>query len=45
MDAKIINPFLEAAVNVIKTMAMVEVVPGKPFLKKTRQPSAMHLAS
>ncbi|MDD3553447.1 MAG: chemotaxis protein CheX [Deltaproteobacteria bacterium] len=34
MDAKIINPFLEAAVNVLKTMAMVEVTPGKPFLKK-----------
>ncbi len=34
MDAKIINPFLEAAINVLKTMAMVEAKPGKPFLKK-----------
>jgi len=34
VDAKIINPFLEAAVNVLKTMAMVEAKPGKPFLKK-----------
>jgi len=34
LDAKIINPFLEAAINVLKTMAMVEPKPGKPFLKK-----------
>ena len=34
MDAKIINPFLEAAMNVLKTMAMIEAAPGKPFLKK-----------
>ena len=34
LDAKIINPFLEAAINVLKTMAMVEAKPGKPFLKK-----------
>lgn len=34
LDAKIINPFLEAAVNVLKTMAMVEPTPGKPFLKQ-----------
>lgn len=34
MDVKVINPFLEAAVNVLKTMAMVEPTPGKPFLKK-----------
>jgi chemotaxis protein CheX len=33
MDVKIINPFLIAAVNVMKTMANVEPVPGKPFLK------------
>jgi chemotaxis protein CheX len=33
MDVKIINPFLIAAVNVMKTMADVEPVPGKPFLK------------
>ena len=34
MDVKIINPFLIAAVNVMKTMANVEPVPGKPFVKK-----------
>jgi len=34
VDAKIINPFLEAAVNVLKTMAMIEATPGKPYLKK-----------
>ncbi len=34
MDAKIINPFLEAAINVLKTMAMVEPRPGKPYVKK-----------
>ena len=34
MDAKIINPFLEAAVNVLKTMAMTEAKPGRPFIKK-----------
>ena len=34
MDAKIINPFLESAQNVLKTMAMIEATPGKPYLKK-----------
>ncbi len=34
MDARIINPFLEAAINVLKTMAMVDPKPGKAFLKK-----------
>lgn len=34
MDVRIINPFLAAAVNVLKTMANVEPTPGKPFLKK-----------
>ena len=34
MDVKFINPFLDATINVIKTMAMVELKPGKPFLKK-----------
>ena len=33
MDIKIINPFLIAAVNVMKTMANVEPIPGKPFVK------------
>lgn len=34
MDVKYINPFLQATQNVIKTMAFVDVTPGKPFLKK-----------
>jgi len=34
VDVKIINPFLEAAVNVLKTMAMIEAKPDKPFIKK-----------
>ena len=34
MDVKFINPFLNGTINVLKTMAFVEVQPGKPFLKK-----------
>ena len=34
MDVKYINPFLSGTINVLKTMAFVEVNPGKPFLKK-----------
>ena len=34
MDVKIINPFLEASVNVLNTMAMLKPVAGKPYLKK-----------
>ncbi|MGD9503450.1 MAG: chemotaxis protein CheX [Syntrophobacteraceae bacterium] len=34
MDVSIINPFLAAAVNVLKTMARLDPKPGKPFLKK-----------
>ncbi len=34
MKAEFINPFLEATVSVLKTMASLEVVPGKPFIKK-----------
>lgn len=34
MDVKIINPFLVAAIHVLKTMANIEPTPGKPFLKK-----------
>lgn len=33
MKAEIINPLLEGAISVLKTMASVEPVPGKPFLK------------
>ncbi len=34
MKAEFINPFLEATISVIKTMAFVEVTPGKPYIKK-----------
>lgn len=33
MDAKIINPFLNATLNVLKTMASTEATPGKPVAK------------
>ena len=33
-DAKLVRPFLDAVNNVLTTMAMVEVTPGKPFIKK-----------
>lgn len=34
MDVRFINPFLEATIDVLKTMAFVEPRPGKPYLKK-----------
>lgn len=34
MKAEFINPFLDATVSVLKTMASLEVIPGKPFIKK-----------
>ncbi len=34
MDVKIINPFLEAAIHVLKLMAQTEAKPGRPFLRK-----------
>jgi chemotaxis protein CheX len=34
MDVKLINPFLAAAMHVLKTMAQVDAKPGKPFLKQ-----------
>jgi chemotaxis protein CheX len=39
MDVNFINPFLSAALNVIKTMAFMECVPGKPFVKNDRKAS------
>lgn len=38
MDVRLINPFLLAAIHVIKTMTNVEPKPGKPFVKKDRLP-------
>jgi chemotaxis protein CheX len=34
MKAEMINPFLEATVSVLKTMASINPVPGKPYIKK-----------
>ncbi|OPY15050.1 MAG: CheY-P phosphatase CheX [Syntrophus sp. PtaB.Bin001] len=34
MDVKFINPFLDGAAEVIKTMAFMDAVAGKPYLKK-----------
>lgn len=34
MKVEYINPFLEAAINVVKTMTGIDVQPGKPSLKK-----------
>jgi len=34
MDVKFINPFLDGATEVIKTMAFMDAVAGKPYLKK-----------
>ncbi len=36
MKSEFINPFLNATLNVIKTMAMLDPVAGKPFLKKDK---------
>ncbi|MFQ5560356.1 MAG: chemotaxis protein CheX [Nitrospinota bacterium] len=36
MDIKYINPFLNATVRVLETMAFVKPTPGKPFLKKDK---------
>jgi chemotaxis protein CheX len=33
MDVKLINPFINSAMNVITTMAFTEVTPGKPHIK------------
>ena len=33
MDVRYINPFLAAAVHVLRTMAGIEATPGKPFVK------------
>jgi chemotaxis protein CheX len=34
MNVKFINPFLASLMNVLETMAMTTLVPGKPSLKK-----------
>ena len=34
MDVKLINPFLNATLTVLETMAFIKAKPGKPYLKK-----------
>lgn len=34
LDVKIINPFINATLNVLQTMAFVTAAAGKPYLKK-----------
>lgn len=34
MDASMINPFINATLNVLETMAFIKSVPGNPYLKK-----------
>lgn len=37
MKAVYINPFLKGTINVLKTMASLEPIPGKPYLKKDKK--------
>lgn len=37
MNVKHINPLLESTATVLSTMAMVEVTPGKPSVKESKQ--------
>lgn len=34
MDVKLVNPFINATINVLETMAFVTVTAGRPYLKK-----------
>lgn len=34
MDVRLINPFINATINVLETMAFITVSAGKPYLKK-----------
>ncbi len=36
MDVQLINPFIEATLHVLETMAFTKVTVGKPFLKKDK---------
>jgi chemotaxis protein CheX len=40
LSVEYINPFIQATVNVFKTMVFLEVIRGKPFLKKPGGPKA-----
>lgn len=39
MKAEYINPFLEGTLNVLGTMAMIQAIPGKPYLKESHEAS------
>jgi len=39
MDVRFINPFLEATIEVLKTMAFVIPAPGKPFAHQKGEPA------
>jgi chemotaxis protein CheX len=39
MDVAYINPFISSTVETFKTMMKIDVVPGKPFLKKSGEPT------
>jgi chemotaxis protein CheX len=34
MDVRLVNPFINATINVLETMAFINVEAGKPYLKK-----------
>ncbi len=36
MDVRFVNPFLQGTAHVLKTMAFIDPIAGKPFLKKDR---------
>lgn len=36
--SEVIRPFLESTINVLKTMAFIDCKPGKPFVKKGKEP-------
>ncbi|WP_022664729.1 chemotaxis protein CheX [Desulfospira joergensenii] len=37
MDVKLVNPFINATINVLETMAFVRVTAGKPYVKTDNQ--------
>ena len=36
MDVKLVNPFIDATMNVLEAMASTKAQPGEPYLKKDR---------
>ena len=41
MNAEFINPFIAALLNVMQTMAQIELIPGKPKKKSDDQASGV----